>query len=112
MIRPIKIVKDLGSGSRPISKELKQKAEEDIELYKEQQELEQQQMQQKSKPKPQGNIIDNYYDDNLTWKPAEWDDYKEDHGTHFLSQKLFNSKTLLDKNKGKKAGKKKHHTEV
>ena len=45
------------------------------------------------------------------WSPPKWDDFEEDHSEMF-GQKLLYSKTLLDKNKGKKAEKKKHHTEV
>merc|ERR1712048_47362 len=46
------------------------------------------------------------------WSPPKWDDFKEDQSDGLYNQKLLYSKTLLDKNKGKKAEKKKHHTEI
>jgi len=110
MVKTERILIDVGNRDKaPIDGAMKRKAKALSEEYAVlQEEKERVAAERKKKKKKKGWRVDDEY---AGWSPPQWDDYEEDHSEMF-GQKLHYSKTLLDKNKGKKADKKLHHTQV
>eukprot|EP01084_Bolivina_argentea_P169330 293560_1 len=85
-VRPYDIVKDMGSKNKVLSKNEIKLAKQDVKRYKEK------------------SMITS---DEVVKNDSEGNAINPDHGYNMLNEKYFNSKTLLDKNKGRKVGKKK-----
>ena len=91
-VRPFDIIQDMGSHTKPLSKQDIKLAKKYIKKY--------------NKLKKLTTSKD------VTQKDPNDKAINPDHGHQILDEKFFNPKTLLNKNKGKKAPKKKHHTQV
>ena len=93
-VRPYDIVECLGSQNKPLSKYDEKLAVEQIKRCKRQ----------------SGVMIKTSTD--ITAEEVKETGYAADDGHTLFGNKLMHSKTLLNKNKGKKAKKKKHHLDV
>ena len=92
-VRPYDIIQDMGSHTKMLNKQDIKLAKQHIKRYKKQQD----------KLMTSSSVLK---------KDKEGKYINPDHGYDMMNEKFYNSKTLLDKNKGKKAAKKKHHTQV
>ena len=91
-VRPFDIIQDMGSHTKMLSKQDIKLAKQHIKRYKK---------EQSGGVTTSGDMI------------SKGDKHiNPDHGYDMLNEKFYNPKTLLDKNKGKKAKKKKHHTQI
>lgn len=93
-VRPYDLIQDMGSQTKQLSKQDIKMAQEHIKAYKKEHD---------GMTTTSTDVIE---------KMQEEGDVNPDHGYDMLQEKAFNPKTLLDKNKGKKVKKKKHHTQV
>ena len=111
MVKTERILIDVGHSTKClIDDKMKLKAKELSEEYAIVQEEKRKERELKKKNKKQSDWQTD--DEYGGWSPPKWDDFKEDQSDGLFKQKLNYSKTLLDKNKGKKAAKKKHHTQI
>merc|ERR1712154_543095 len=111
MVKTERILIDMGNMNKcMIDAKMKKKAKDLSEEYAVVQEEKRKQRELKKKNKKNTNWQTD--DEYAGWSPPQWDDFKEDQSDGLFKQKLHYSKTLLDKNKNKKAPKKKHHTQI
>ena len=102
---------DVGNMNKgPVDAKMKKKAKVLSEEYAVLQEEKRKAKELKKKNKK--NVDWQTDDEYGGWSPPKWDDFKEDQSDGLYHERLNYSKTLLDKNKGKKADKKKHHTQI
>lgn len=92
-VRPYDIVECLGSQNKPLSKYDEKLAKEQI----------------KRQNRKKGAIVTST---QITEEEVKETGYRADDGHEMFASKLMHSTTLINKNKGKKAEKKKHHLEV
>eukprot|EP01083_Nonionella_stella_P027356 75323_1 len=115
MVRPDRIIEDLGNPiTKPLTDQMKRGSEEIQQVVKA---TARKKKQQRMKKKRQAEAAaaakeSSNYGGDTEWKPAKFDDYKPDESVGMFKQKLMHSKTLLDKNKDLKAGKKQKVSEI
>jgi len=93
-VRPFDIIQDMGSKNKLLTKQDIKLAKQHIKRYKKEQ---------------SGGVTTS---EDMVKKDKDGNFINPDHGYDMLNEKFYNPKTLLDKNKGKKAKKKKHHTQI
>merc|ERR1712228_464280 len=114
MVKPDRLIEDLGNpNTKELDDTMKRGSEEIQKMLKE---IAKQRKEQRMKKKQEAMAAElakkqSNYGGDVGWTPAKFDNYKQDDGDAF-GTKLMHSKTLLDKNKNKKAVKKKKVNEI
>ena len=115
MVRPDRIIENLGNPhTKPLDESMKKGSEEIQELLREiamKRKAERIKKKRAEEERRAAKEASNYGGE-IGWTPAKFDDYNEDQSTGMYQQKLMHSKTLLDKNKDAKAAKKKKVSEI